>query len=556
MNRTDKETAALEQFDRHMVEATGHTLDRYNKVRASGPTALGHIQLYGSLVDESKAAILLEQYAREERKSNAGRKPYMPFRALLILHLMHTDSGANRYNDVARTLYAQLSPDGFDYLGITKRDGTQEEWYLRYWRSMNRLLALVSPWQAPRNTFLSAEAYRRALATYSQERRDRMDVIMNRLAQAAAQRLPKEIRDTYRGNVALDATPIFIQGRFNPIVDNLHSNRRNLDAMSGPYNQHGNHGPSEKGTNHAAWEVETVVTVPNHPDQPGSFPTLVTGLTMHHPGKNRHGPLIAMKFHADLFDERGYVMVDRAYNGLQTHRFQVPIRSMGYRAVYKYKNKKRGKQGALGDVICVGGSIYVKWMPKDLVDAHDLYEGEELRRKLKERELYRCKEKGWPDKDGGQQFFWPDLSNVPCFDDATDEYLEVSPTFTSKTFTLIPDSKEAVRIFKNLQHFAYESEDWYKWSGLRSHVEGNNRHLKDDARSNLGAPDKRRPHGYAFQALAVASAAVVSNMRRIVTFLQAKLDSVVDKATQRARRRRDAHGNRLAHHPDTVTLRQ
>jgi len=144
---------------------------------------------------------------------------------------------------------------------------------------------------------------------------------------------------------------------------------------------------------------------------------------------------------------------------------------------------------------------------------------------------------------------------VPCFDDATDEYLEVSPTFTSKTFTLIPDSKQAVRIFKNLQHFAFESLDRFKWNGLRSHVEGNNRHLKDDAHSNLGAPDKRRPRGYAFQALAVASAAVVSNMRRIVTFLQGKLDAVVDKATQRARRRRDAQGNRLAHHPGTVALR-
>lgn len=73
--------------------------------------------------------------------------------------------------------------------------------------------------------------------------------------------------------------------------------------------------------------------------------------------------------------------------------------------------------------------------------------------------------------------------------------------------------------------------------GLRSHVEGNNRHMKDDAHGALGNPELRRPRGYAFQALAVASAVVVSNMRRIVTFLKARLTAVVDHPTQRWHRR-------------------
>lgn len=560
MNRAEKEAAAFEQFDRHMVEATGYPLDQYNKVRAVGPTALAHVQLYATLVDQSGAADLLEEWARQDRKSNAGRKPYMPFRALLTLHLMHTDSGTNRYNDVARTLYARLTSEGFDYLGITKKDGTQEEWYNRYWRSLNRLLALVTPWDAPRNTFLSAAAYERALNSYSQERRDRMDIVMNRLAQAAARRLPKDIRDTYTGNVALDATPIKLTGRPNPNVDNLHSKRKNLDAMSGLYSPRGDHGPQGDGEDEPAWEVETVVTVSNHPDQPGSFPTLITGLTMHHPGRGKHGPLIAMKFHAELFDKRGYVMVDRLYNWAETHRFQVPIRKMGFRAVYNFQNKYKGKFGAVGDFICVGGNIYVKWMPKHLVTAHkDFFAGlisrAELNAKLESRKEFLCKEKGWPDKDGGQMFFYPDLTNVQCFDPDTDEPIE-SPRFKTNTFTLLPDSEEAMRIFKFLQHFQFESKEWFRWAGLRSHVEGNNQHMKDDAHADLGSPKKRRPRGYAFQALVVASTSVASNMRRIVTFLKGKLDAVVDKATQRARRRRDAHGNRLAHHPDTAVIRQ
>ncbi|MGA7148812.1 MAG: hypothetical protein WBX17_10035 [Microbacterium sp.] len=556
---TLKEEAALERFDRHMVEATGYTLDRYQRIRAVGPTSLAHIQLYGSLVDDSGAADELERWAHETRKSNAGRKPHMPFRALLILHLMHTDAGSNRYNDVAKTLFARLDPEAFDYLGITTRDGTFEEWYIRYWRSLNRLLALVSPWDVPRNTFLSAAAYRRALDSYSQERRDRMDEVMNRLAHASARRLPKEIRDTYAGNVALDATAIKLAGRPNPNVGNLHSTRTNLDAMSGRYRRRGNHEGTGHKKDEAAWEVETVVTVPNSPKTPDSFPILTTGLTMHHPGATKAGPLIAMKFHADLFGERGYVMVDRIYNNSKTHRFQLPIRQMGFRAVFNYKRKKSGLQGAVDDVILVGGCLYVKWMPNDLVTAHQDYHNglitkEELADKLESRKQYRCKEKGRPDKDGSQTFFYPDVTKLMCIDSTTKK--QVKPRLASKTFVIHPDSPEAIRIIKDLQGFEFDTPEWKAWMGLRSHVEGNNWHMKDDAHANLGTPNQRRPRGYAFQALVVASTAVASNMRRIVTFLQARLDDIVDKPTQRARRRRDAAGNRLAHHPETVSLRQ
>lgn len=113
-----------------------------------------------------------------------------------------------------------------------------------------------------------------------------------------------------------------------------------------------------------------------------------------------------------------------------------------------------------------------------------------------------------------------------------------------------------MRVIKDLQGFEFDTTEWKAWMGLRSHVEGNNQHMKDDAHANLGTPNQRRPRGYAFQALVVESTAVASNMRRIVTFLQARLDDIVDKPTQRARRRRDAQGNRLAHHPETVSVRQ
>lgn len=554
---TPQQEAAAERFDRHMQEATGYTLAQYERVRAVGPTSLAHIQLYGRLVDESGAAGALERWHTQDRKSNAGRKPHIPFRALLILHLMHTDAGANRYHDVAKTLFARLTPDGFAYLGITVTDGTQDEWYIRYWRSLNRILALTSPWDVPRNTFLSAAAYRRALESYSQERRDRMDELINRLAHASVRRLPADIRATYRGNVALDATLIPIAGRPNYRVTDLEHDRPNLDAMSGPYTRTGRHEGKGKRKDLAGWEAETVVTVPNKPGDIDSFPILTTGLTMHPPGRIKHGGLIAVKFHADLFDERGYLIVDRAYNGLQPHRFQNPTRMMGFRHVYKFKKNRSGRQGAIGDAILVDGHLYVKWMPETLVTATPDFkygridEATYLAR-IAGRSEYALKDKGRPDAEGRQRFSYPDVTKLTCIDPATGK--EVEPRLLSKTLTLHPDSPEAMEIIRSLQAFEYRSDKWRAWHGLRSHVEANNRYMKDDAHANLGATDKRRPRGYAFQALAVGAAVAVTNMRRIVTFVTKQAKVVLTTKMLRARRRRDEHGNRLAHPASAAEL--
>ena len=104
---------------------------------------------------------------------------------------------------------------------------------------------------------------------------------------------------------------------------------------------------------------------------------------------------------------------------------------------------------------------------------------------------------------------------------------------------------------RNLQGFEYRTEKWYAWHGLRSHVESNNQYLKDDAFTDLRNPGKRRPRGYAYQALAFAAAATVANIRRIVTFIANAAKKVLTTAQFRARRRTDEHGNRLPHNHET-----
>lgn len=165
--------------------------------------------------------------------------------------------------------------------------------------------------------------------------------------------------------------------------------------------------------------------------------------------------------------------------------------------------------------------------------------------RMASRSQYRLKEKGGPDADGSQRFLYPDTRDVLLFDPATKKLLKTKPELPA-TFTLHADSPASVRVLKILQAFEYKSDKWRRWYGLRSHVEANNQFLKDDAHADLSNRNKRRPRGYAYQALASASAAAVSNLRRVVNFLKAVRDRA-DPPKHRVRRRTDEFGNRLPH---------
>lgn len=54
---------------------------------------------------------LLEKWEEQDRKSKAGRKPLFSYRAIIILFWMHKDAKDNRYNAIARTLFAQMTPE-------------------------------------------------------------------------------------------------------------------------------------------------------------------------------------------------------------------------------------------------------------------------------------------------------------------------------------------------------------------------------------------------------------------------------------------------------------
>lgn len=561
MNRQQKVDAALEQFDRHMREATGHTFDEYTYTRAAGPTCLEHVELYGRLVDESGVVEFLEKCQSEDRKSAAGRKPQLSFRAVLILLMMHIDSGDARYGTIARTLFARTTPQTRDYLGLPTLLSNERQWYLRFHRSMNRILDLLEPWEVSKRHHASAEEFVKAKDTYSQEKRDRAEDVVNMLLHASVRRLPADLLSRYKGNVAIDATPIKLVGRPNWKWDAVDEKRKNLDAMSTRYTREGSHEGQGHETDEAAWEMETVVTVANKPGDNLSFPVLMTGASFQHPGRNKYGPLRAVKQHCALFarDTRYRLMADQMYNHFKPKRFQNEIRKLGFRAVWNFSGKGRaGIHGTIEDAVCADGHFYLKWTPRDLLTATEQYQADEITKKeyiakIEARRKYALIDKGRPDEDGFQRFTYPPITkDMMLFDPMTDKRLRRAPVLAKKTLTIGPDSVESMRIIKKLSAVQYYTEEWHAWFGLRNRVEENNLWFKSDSATDIGNPEKRRARGYAYNFLVAGAAASVSNMRRIVSHLEAEAESVVGRSSLRSRRRVDIDGRPLEHRMDVA----
>lgn len=215
--------------------------------------------------------------------------------------------------------------------------------------------------------------------------------------------------------------------------------------------------------------------------------------------------------------------------------------------------RKPGKDATIGDAVLVDGFLFVKWMPRSLMTAtgdfaKKLITKDEYIARIEARREYALVPKGRPDKDGYHRFTYPPLTGLMLFDPATGERLKRTPRLATKTLMVCPDSRESLRVLKNLSAVQYSTEEWHAWFGLRNRAEENNQWFKSDAATDIGNPEKRRARDYAYQFLTAGMAAAVSNLRRIVSHLEAEAGVVVDRPTLRARRRVDIDGKPLEHH--------
>lgn len=537
-----------------------------------GPVSKAYLGLAARIVDQSGVMARISEWDAAARKSNAGAKAAMPYRAVLILLLLHIQMGLGaNYQRIADTLAYRFDPEHRAALGIAEKASSRRGWYLRMWRSTNNLLNLMDPYPAPRNKRLdqaefeslrdewqSADGQR-----HTEDRLQRIDWVCEQLLHTSVRMLPADIWERFGNNIAVDATKLQIAGR--PNSANPRRRRSNADPYSERYRREGNHDGQGARTDVAAYELENAVMVWNKPGDSAMFPSLALSITFHQPGRLSGHGLRLVESAERLGVEPGLVIGDRAYNNEVADTFQIPIRKKGWELVIDYKKTDLGIQSAYKDLILVEGTWYVSYMPDALANGMKAIQKEiedpstgdteiqvdeaALKKLLESREPYRMIPKGRPDSDGYQRFSYPRPGTYIAVDRGSGK--KIRPT-TPRTVTIPIDAggassdrrKSPPPAMKYVQKFPYLSSDHRAHYGMRNLVESHHKTLKDPGREDMDNKAKRSGRGYAFHYLAAALASVSVNLRKIESFFSEEHERA-SKLHRRARRRKTQTGARL-----------
>lgn len=206
--------------------------------------------------------------------------------------------------------------------------------------------------------------------------------------------------------------------------------------------------------------------------------------------------------HLAFTEQRGLVVVDRAFNNLQPQHFQEHVRIAQLETVYDYRVDQLGQQGKVpGEpVILVDGALYVDRMPENY------------------RQISR----------------WVAETKI---DPATGKKTKDKPTGTLQIGL-------DTNVIKHLQRYPWKSEPWYRAYGQRNQVETSNKTLNDAWATNLGDKKSRPGRGYAYAYLVAALAVVAPNIQRIITSIK-NVTAGTSSKKRRAHRRKDSSGQPL-----------
>lgn len=526
-------SAAQAHAEDLMNESFGIGLHEY-RTTSTAPFPRAYVSDALRIVRNSGAAEKLAAWRIEDGVEPRGRKTYIPAEAALVVMLMHVRDGSGLlFSEMSHTLANRLSAADLQLIGIPVRDGTQQEWYDRLWRSVDRLLKLVDPLPGPRRKLLKDGAYRAVLEgrdpNESAKKQLRLDFLCNQLIQGSVDLMPRSYRRKYQGNVAFDATFYALHGKEgNPSTKCIDEDRRSTNYDGGWYRRGGNHNGEEGGAREKLeWglELETATMTANKPGEKADFPLLTIAVGSHRPGKIK----LAGKRMFESIQARGYptafVFGDTAYlPGAIDEELQGPLLKMGYTAVFDYGKDDLGQKAVYDHAIQVVGQWYVDLMPKVLVNAETLYlsaprrtDQEKanakalLEERRSQREIYRLKPKGVRRPDWSQQYMYPDPDTYVAYDELTGEIL---PPLNKRT-VVIPYKQG----LKYGQKFVFESAKWKTWYGLRSTVEGSYSHVKDTQTEALGNPANRRKRGNTFAYLAATLAVASANVRKLLGFI-------------------------------------
>jgi hypothetical protein len=527
---------------------------------------------------------LIEQWRREDAKSNAGAKEIITRRAVLRLILLQLRIKRPTLITELGETYRRLSRTQKKILGLS-HDGLDDRIYGRVWESVQSLIRLIDEYPGRRDKVLTRGEFLAVMEARDEAdcrmRRERMFILANTLLEGTRQLQPAALRDRSDGNVALDATVLPLYGkRGNPSPENLESGRMSANYDGGWYSRDGDHGAmthtdakvinkanptkKEKGTDASKriWGIELEIArgTANVGDTAEQFPLLTHAISFHRPGELVGEGLRIAQNLVDRGHKSNLFIVDRAYSNGRYREYTVPIRLLGYKHVFNYKDADLDvKAFDVRGFIQVGGAWYLDSLPnvlrtadkvivaaraamkatmfrlkssqnsdvsiakarekakKDIAAAEQVYAQQQT-----ERAKYRLMPKGVMAPDWSRRYLIP--TDAPGYS----RWKAKSNSHQGVTVTMKkPEGPEADQPnpggLKHEQHFPWGSKEWTRANGMRNGVESVNRNLKRSQYEDMADPDKRAVRGNTFTYLVAALATVVEHLRQIISFYKRQL---------------------------------
>lgn len=556
---SDTNTIEL-NLDEELQKVVGAGQFEYERAMAiTGPMPMAIFNSYVRLIDRSGVPDQLNEWATLGRAKQSGRKPYMTFRAVLVVELISAvwSKGA-QYTEFADTLTHRLSPEQFDVLGIEWDQADKDTWLQRHWRAKNRLTKLVDPYYlTQKRRSLTLEEQVEAEAKRDEGRADRLRWTRQALVDASLEKLPQRYRDRYNGDVAVDSTEVPILGRVHSkattlvrkghrlddqkVVAARKSLRSgglltNVDYAAGTYDHsHREDKPNDPPRPAYEMDIVTMMDVEGYDEKRHpAFARLITGVGFHRPGRITSEPREAMFQHARNFPQRGIAAADRAFNGMDPSNFSQPLRMDGWEFAYDYTRDQFGLQATVPGLplIVVDGALYVEYMPKRLQhitywfhkgrpdpETGELVTEREMRDAIEARRPYAMKRKGdIRDEEqhrGKQRFTYPDPTSYIAFDPATNKKVPHAKNGLRGSVQVDPHPE----VVRHLQRYPWGSPEWRKAYGQRNQVESVNKSIKHTRFTDLESAAKRPGRGEAYQSIATALMAVAYNIRVLVRAL-------------------------------------
>lgn len=516
------------------------------------PAARDSVSIDDHLVRRAHMLITLDGYAdtvdgwcREGLKPGGATARVSTTAVLvgtLVCAYVHKTTVNKRIADV---LFREISDDMRELIGVTTLDHHSTSDDARYVcanRALNRVFDAIDSSVLVRNIRHEKAKYsempqRRTLTdTEILQITTRRNWVANQLLGNTFRMLPRKIRRSYKGSLAVDGT----------LIEQY--TERDTDEFWSADPECARYVRTSQTTGEIrkfgfGMEATLAVMTDDSACERTAFPKLVLGMILDKPGARvGENGYAVIKEAVDRTGVLHYVAGDRAYTNAIATKFQDPVRELGGKLVLDYRSDQLGVQGSAAGAKLIEGQLYCPSIPQALVEATMKYRTHRINYRqylelLAERAKYLFKNKA------AGRVACPSTGPSPTascsvrdkFDnDRNKKPVQVSPNVDERrvpikvlkvvaenpptccaqqTFT-VPDNDALGKFSQELQ---YGTEQWHaQYSMMRNTNEGFNGSAKEQG---LGDAKLRRNRGLAAQTLLCALLLAAVNIRRIKNFI-------------------------------------